>query len=61
MRRLKSSAKMPEVLAQGFVHLERSKTIVQKAQDAISIGNWSGHVAMMDINAQQMQSVVDHV
>jgi len=52
---------MPEVLAQGFVHLGRFKTTALKAPDAISIRSWSGHVEMMDINAQQMQSVVDHV
>lgn len=58
---LKSSVKSPEVLAQGYVHLKSLKMGAQKARGAISIGNWSGRVEMMDMHAHQMQSVVDHV
>ena len=58
LQRLNNTVKMmPEV---GFVRLERLKIAVQKAPDVISIGNWSGRVGILGMNAQPMQSVVEH-
>ena len=57
LQRLNNTVKSPEV---GFVRLERLKIAVLKVRDVISIGNWSGRVGILGMNAQPMQSVVEH-